>query len=223
MPSSATPRLRLEKQFTGENINVWGDMLNRVFDRQDEAIAGLVTVALTADVALTSTNYVEDQARYAMLKFTGTGAFTVTVPSVTKPYKVWNACTGAVTLTTGAGDTVAVASGEIAEVMVDGTNVKRVQGRDMGGAEILNLADPVSAQSAATRAFVLAQAWAVSSGSLPGQGGKANKFLKTDGTNPDWEAPVVAEIADYSSDQTTRHAATLAAATDIAAAFGAAL
>ena len=48
-----------------------------------------------------------------MLKFTGAGPFTVTIPSVSKAYLVWNACAGAVTLTTGAGATVTIDAGDI--------------------------------------------------------------------------------------------------------------
>ena len=49
MPSSYTPRLRLEQQFTGENVNTWGVLLNEVFTLTDNAIAGLKVVALTGN------------------------------------------------------------------------------------------------------------------------------------------------------------------------------
>lgn len=223
MPSSATTRLRLEKQFTGENVNTWGERLNTNFELLDQAIAGMVTVALTADVSLTSVNYATDQARYGALKFTGTGSFTVTSPAVSKLYVVWNACTGSVTMTTGAGSTVAVLAGEATFLLCDGTNFKRVSVENFGGRELTNIGTPTASTSAATKAYVDLQAWEVSDANLPGQAGAAGKFLQTDGTTPDWVQPEVADISDYASDQTTRHADTLSDATDIAAAFAVAL
>jgi microcystin-dependent protein len=128
MPSSYTASLRLELQAQGENPNTWGQpKLNNLFSRVDFAIAGMVTKALTGDYTLTSSNSSDDEARAAMLKFTGAGAgpFTVTIPSVPKEYKVWNACTSAsVVITTGAGTTVTIQPTEIAEIICDGSNVK---------------------------------------------------------------------------------------------------
>jgi hypothetical protein len=85
MPSSWSPSLRFELQFTGENINLWGDKLNTVLTHADYAIAGWLTKALTTSpYALTTANAPDDEARAAMIKFTGTGAFQVTIPAVSK-------------------------------------------------------------------------------------------------------------------------------------------
>jgi microcystin-dependent protein len=128
MPSSYTASLRFELQAQGENPNTWGQpKLNNLFTRLDFAIAGMFTKALTGDYTLTSSNSADDEARAAMLKFTGAGAgpFTITIPSVPKEYKVWNACTSAsVVITTGAGATVTIQPTEIAEIICDGSNVK---------------------------------------------------------------------------------------------------
>jgi microcystin-dependent protein len=128
MPSSYTASLRLELQAQGENPNSWGQpKLNNLFTRVDFAIAGMFTKALTGDYTLTSSNSADDEARAAILKFTGAGAgpFTITIPSVSKEYKVENACTSAsVVITTGAGATVTIQPTEIAEIICDGSNVK---------------------------------------------------------------------------------------------------
>ncbi len=203
MASSATTRLRLEKQGAGENLNTWGaPKLNTVFDLIDSAIAGLSTIALTGNYSLTSTNYAADEARSALLKFTGAGPFTVTIPSVSKMYLAWNACTGAVTLTTGAGATVVLTANEIVIVFCDGSGVRQIGFDSLG-----------------IKAYIDAQAWAASAGILPGQTGNAGKFLKTDGTTPSWAYPDVASISDYVTDQATR----AAAATSIAVAMAIAL
>jgi hypothetical protein len=181
MPSSWSSSLRFELQFTGENINLWGDKLNAVLGHADYAVAGWLTKPLSANAALTTANAGDDEARAAMIKFTGAGPFTVTVPSVSKAYLVWNACAGALTLTTGAGAAVTVDPGDIVHVACDGGNV-RTPG--YGG---LSLKD-----------FIAASALAAT-GTLPGLIGNAGKFLTTDGTNAFWRAPASTDLSDYNA------------------------
>lgn len=124
MPSSYSARLRLELQAAGENLTTWGaPKLNNVISRIDFSIAGWTTIALTSDYTLTASNS-DDEARSAMLKFTGSGSYAVTIPSVSKAYHIWNASTGITTITTGAGDTVSIDPGAILWVICDGSNVK---------------------------------------------------------------------------------------------------
>ena len=170
MPSSYSSSLRFNLQATGENLNLWGALLNSgVFTLADTAIAGFVSIALTSDYTLTSANGSSDEARRAILKFTGTGSFTVTIPAVSKVYKVWNATTGTLTLTTGAGTTVALGSGDIREVFCDGSNVKQL---GFGGFDIKTYADNLAFATGLE---------------LPGQPGNANKVLVTDGEDPSWQ------------------------------------
>ena len=183
MPSSWSPSLRFELQFTGENINLWGDKLNAVLTRADTAIAGWLTKPLTGNVALTTANAAEDEARAAMIKFTGgAGPFTVTIPAVSKSYLVWNACAGPVTLTTGAGATVTVDPADIVWTATDGTQVKTP---GYGGASIKD--------------WVSAVAWSYNAGALPAQAGNAGKFVKTDGTNASWQAVSTADLSDFAA------------------------
>lgn len=123
MPSSTTSSLRIQKIGIGEQLNLWGESLNADFDLIDKAIAGFTTVALTGNYSLTSVNYAADESRSAMLKFTGAGPWTVTIPSVSKQYLIWNACTAAVTITTGAGATVSVDAGAKVIVFCDASGV----------------------------------------------------------------------------------------------------
>ncbi|MFC3070514.1 hypothetical protein [Phenylobacterium soli] len=209
MPSSWSASLRFELQFTGENINLWGDKLNVVLNHADYAIAGWLTKALTANATLTSANAGDDEARAAMLKFTGAGPFTVTVPSVSKSYLVWNACAAALTLTTGAGATALIAPGERVALMCDGAGVYRVQGSDFGGQRLTGVADPGAAQDAATKAYVDATAFAANAGVLPGQTGNAGRVLKTDGVGASWggiiltQGSVSGQFSLLTNDQTT--------------------
>lgn len=183
MPSSWTPSLRFERQFTGENINTWGDRLNVVLTRADYAIAGWLTKPLTGNTTLTSANDLDDEARAAMIKFTGgAGPFTVTIPAVSKAYLVWNACAGAVTLTTGAGATITVDPGDMVWVATDGGAVITP---GYGGASIKD--------------WVSSVAWSYNAGNLPAQTGNAGKFVKTNGVTASWQALSTADLTDYAS------------------------
>lgn len=215
MPSSFSPSLRLELQFTGENINLWGDKLNVVLDHADYAVAGWLSKALTGDYALTTANAGDDEARAAMLKFTGVGPFAVTIPSVSKSYDVWNACTAALTITTGAGTTVALDPGEVVRVICDGSNVKRSQATNFSGQQISNVADPTSPQQAATMAYVTAQIMGAFSGSFPGQTGANGWALLTNGVTPFWKQLTSADLSDTAA----RDAAALGRAVAMAVAL----
>ena len=184
MPSSWSPSLRLELQFTGENINLWGEKLNAVLGHADYAVAGWLTKPLTGPATtLTSANAADDEARAAMIKFTGgVGPFTVTIPPVSKAYLVWNATAGPVTLTTGAGGVVTVDAGDIVWAATDGGAVKTP---GYGGSSIKD--------------WVTGVAWSYNAGALPAQAGNAGKFVKTDGTTASWQAPASADLSDYAS------------------------
>lgn len=210
MPSSYTPSLRLELQAAGENLNTWGaPKLNNALSRIETSIAGRAAIVLAgAPYSLTASNG-DDEARSAILDFTGTGPATVTLPSVSKIYLARNGANGAVTLTTGGGATLVLATNDAALVVCDGTNVFSLV---IGGTSIKAYVDAV-------RAYVDQQAWDSQAGILPGQGGAGGKFLKTDGTSPSWTAPVVTDISDYASDQAAKSAALTAAATARAIAF----
>lgn len=182
MPSGYTPSGRLEKQFTGENINLWGDKLDATLDRIDDLVCGFVAIALTTDYVLQSanTNAAADEARRALLKFTGTLASnsTITIPSVSKTYLIWNATTKALTFTTGSGSTIQIDTGDQVLIFCDGTNV-RTPG--YGG---LSIKDYIAA------------AVIGATGSLPALTGNAGKFLYTDATSSYWKQPQMADIGD---------------------------
>ena len=121
MPSSPSALLNLELQADGENLNAWGSKLNSLFSRMEEAVSGAVAITVSGSVTLTSTDYVQNQHRYAMLVLTGTGG-SVTVPATSKTYLVKNGCSGAVTFTHGSGTEISVPAGKIKWVATDGTD-----------------------------------------------------------------------------------------------------
>ncbi len=180
MPSTYTTSLRLEMQAAGENLNTWGaPKLNNVISRIVQAIAGRSAIELAGDHCLTSANSADDEARRAMLDFTGTGPATVTLPSVSKVYLVRNAATGAVTLTTGAGAAVAVDAGDVTIVACDGTHVF-----------------PLGVGGQGLKAYVEGVAWTYNAGALPAQAGNGGRFVKTDGETAAWASLEAADITD---------------------------
>lgn len=123
MPSTATTRLRLEKQASGENDTTWGTRLNtNVIDMVDEAF-GVSAFTLSGSKTLTATDYTSDESRPMVLNITsGTGG-TVTIPNVARAYLVRNATSGTVTFTTGSGTTADVSTSQTQWVISAGSNV----------------------------------------------------------------------------------------------------
>lgn len=124
MPSSPDPILGVELQALGENLNVWGDSkLNDALAQLAQAMKSGVSIAVEAPVTLTSTNYVANQARRAVLVFTGSGGETITLAGRQALYLVFNDCAASVTISDG-GDTVSLESGEADIIWSDGTDVR---------------------------------------------------------------------------------------------------
>lgn len=200
MPSSYTASLRFEQQFTGENVNTWGVRLNATTARIDFSIAGRASVIVSGTYALTSANASDDEARAAVIACVGTGG-TLTIPSVTKLYRIENGCSAAVIVTTGGGSTVTVDAGDTTDVHCDGTNVKTP---GVGGLSYKQY---------------IASAVIGATGSLPASAGNAGKYLYSNGSTWFPRLPVVTDISDYGSDQATK----IAAARGEAIAFAVAL
>lgn len=195
MVSTPTTRVRVEKQGLGDNLNTWGHLkLNAALDRLDEAVAGVTSVAIAGTATtLTSVNYSADQARSAVLVFTGTltANSTITVPNVEKTYLIINNTTqGAYSLTlkTAAGTGYALRPGP-QSVFSDGTDVYRASPRldqvpaptaavDLGAQKITGLATPTLSTDAVTKAYADAAAL----GSIPDATATADTVAKRTAT-----------------------------------------
>lgn len=131
MASSYTTSLRVEKPNPGEKTNTWGTIANNCFDFLEDGIAGYTSIALSdSNYSLTTANGSSDEARNAIINFTGTltTGRTITIPSVAKVYILKNATTGghALTISNG-GTTKALSNGEWGVFWTDGTDVYRLQ------------------------------------------------------------------------------------------------
>lgn len=129
MASTYSDRLRIELIGTGEQSGTWGVTTNtNLGTLLEESVAGVAQISLPdADYTLTTANGATDEARQAVLLFTGTlsAARNVICPTKEKVYVVKNSTTGgySVTLKTSAGSGITVANGNTAFVFCDGTNV----------------------------------------------------------------------------------------------------
>jgi hypothetical protein len=129
MPSTFSPSLKIELIANGEQAGTWGQTTNNNLGTLiEQAIAGVDTIDITGVSTYTLSNYngIYDEARNAGLIFSGTltANCTVTTPAVEKLYVISNQTTGGyyVTVTSGSGNTISVASGTNQLMYCDGTN-----------------------------------------------------------------------------------------------------
>lgn len=181
MPSSYSTSLRFNLQATGENLNSWGSLLNSgALSLIDSSIAGYSAISLTANTTLTTANGSADQARMATLKFTSTGAYTVTIPAVSKQYFIWNASSYSITIASSGGGTSVIvpATGKV-YLGSDGTNVFEL------GYSGYGLKDYID------------QAVLSATGSLPAVVGNSGKYLYCDGVTWLPRFVVRADMSDF--------------------------
>lgn len=186
MPSSYTASARFVLQATGEGTNVWGTILNNgAFSLIDFAIAG-VTTSSTATKTLTTVNGAADEARAAVLNYTGVTTGTWTIPSVSKTYHV-RAATNDLILTNGS-NSVTVVGVTTATVATDGTSVWIVGRSDFGGLKLTSVGTPTSNTDAATKLYVDNAAFASTLPSFPALPGNAGRVLTPNSaeTNVGW-------------------------------------
>jgi hypothetical protein len=114
----------------GDQPSTWGQTLNNnVFSLIDTAIAGITSVLLSStDVTLTALDGAADTSRSAILVLHGTltSNVEVVIPSVTKPYVLWNNTSGAFTVnvkTTGATG-VQVPQSAVMQIFCDSASVR---------------------------------------------------------------------------------------------------
>ncbi len=149
---SYTPDLRIVQMPTGSNDTQWGVKANAAFAMLEQGIAGGAVISVTgADVTLTTANNATDQARNAILAFTGTPGVqrTVVMPNVSKLTWVSNASDSNIVFTAGAGVNSTVAPGGLALIYTDGaTNANAVIKTTTFGAGLMVSADASAARTA---------------------------------------------------------------------------
>jgi len=176
MPSTGTPRNRLEKQSLGSNRNLWGaPKLNALFDQLDQSLDGVLPIIVSGTaMTLTAVNFAEDQSRFRILVFAGvlTGDTIITAPGVQKWYWLINATSGAFSLSikTAAGQAVVIPPFGAIGVFCDGVDFFALRTLDAGGQRLRNVATGTAATDAVNRAQMDA---AIAASTIPGATGTA--------------------------------------------------
>ena len=188
MPSTATTRLRLEKQAAGENDTTWGTRLNtNLIDMVDEAL-GVSAFTVTTTKTPTTNDYSTDEQRPLVYNVTGGTGGTVTIPNTGHAKLVRNGSSGTLTFTTGSGTTATIAAGETQWIISTGSNVvySTSYGQNVSTYIKTLLDDTDAATARATLGVTItttAQYWA----------NTADKVLTTDQT---WAAGAAVALTD---------------------------
>ena len=140
MSSTYTSRINLELQADGENANTWGQRLNNnVIQLVDDAIAGYTPISIgSASYTLSENNGASDEARSAMLEFTGvvSTSINVIIPSQSKFYilrdKTTRANNAAYVLQTAGNAGVSPAVSSRGVYFCDGTNIHTLNAAGLG-------------------------------------------------------------------------------------------
>lgn len=136
-----TPLLGLALPTTGDLVGIWGTTVNTALTSLlDTAIAGTTTLTSDADVTLTDTDGVTNQARSAILNWTATGTVTrnINAPKESKIYIVFNNTGGTQSIVIRGGPTspttgVTIVAGDQAMVAWNGSDFEKVGGGNPAG------------------------------------------------------------------------------------------
>lgn len=186
---------RLEQIVPGTQPDTWGNTINRTWQRVDDALKGALNLPVSGDRYLTYSNGNNDEAHYSAFVITGGTGGKVFLQPVVGWWVVKNASANDVTFTINGIQGATVGPNEVSIVFSDGvSNVTQI-GFDGDGYKAY-----VDAKDTATREYAAKLAFASVLGTLPNQPGNEGRFLKTDGTTPNWRD---VEIEDVQNLETT--------------------
>ena len=141
MADSYTDSLRAVQQVNGENDGTWGDNIDLAIQILEDSIADVRSITQSStSITLSTNNNADDQARAAVLDFTGspTAECTVTVPDKDKVYIVYNGTDETLTFTKGSAITYSVRAGDRAVLYVKGgTGIFPVSSQSLPGKNLV--------------------------------------------------------------------------------------
>ncbi len=126
MASSYTANIGIEKPGSGEQAGTWGTTTNNNFDIIDRAINGVLSLTVSVDANLTTTDGSLSDGGHKVLLLTGSPStgrtLTISPNDQDKVYLVKNSCGQTITFKQGdgTGGTVSVANGDTAWIFADG-------------------------------------------------------------------------------------------------------
>ena len=127
MASTYTANTGIEKIGSGEQAGSWGTTTNTNFDIIDDALNGVITITISGNTTLTSSDGTLSNGHHKVLLLGGTpsGAFNLTIdPNDQQKWYFINNSTGQVATVKqggGSGTTVTIANGTSAIVYADGS------------------------------------------------------------------------------------------------------
>ena len=127
MASTYTANTGIEKIGSGEQAGTWGTTTNTNFDIIDDALNGVITITISGNTTLTSSDGTLSNGHHKVLLLGGTpsGAFNLTIdPNDQQKWYFINNATGQVATVKqggGSGTTVTIANGTSAIVYADGS------------------------------------------------------------------------------------------------------
>ena len=127
MASTYTDNTGVELIGAGEQAGTWGNTTNNNLKIIDRTLNGVVTLTITGDKTLTTTNGTLSEGHYKVLVLSGSpsGAFNLTIDpnDQQKWFFIKNSANQTATVKQGggSGSTVAIATGTSAIVFADGT------------------------------------------------------------------------------------------------------
>jgi len=206
--ASTYSSLKIELIGSGDQTGTWGTTTNtNLGTALEEAIVGYATANFTSDADLTLTltdSNASQTARNFVLNATSSGSLTATrnliVPTIEKPYVVFNNTTGsqAITVKTAAGTGITIPNGKKALLITDGTNVvdaiTYLSNLTMGGDVTLNAQADLRFADSDSSNWVAFQAPATVASNvtwtLPNADGTSSQVLTTNGTGTlSWSTP----------------------------------
>ena len=124
MASLYTDNTGIEKPGSGEQSGTWGTTTNTNFDIIDDALNGVISIALTGNKTVTTNDGATGEGTHKVLVFTGSlsSGATITIDPNTaeKVYLVYNTAGQTLTFTQGSGGNASVLNGTFAWIYADG-------------------------------------------------------------------------------------------------------
>lgn len=186
-----SPRLGIELQGDGEDVDSWGEVLNANLVRIEEAINGVLSIAVSGTVTLVQALDTTDQSHFGVINVTGGSGGTVILPLLQGVHIARNGTPGDVTFINAAtANAVGTTLHANCVTTIFNDGVSSVYQVGFGG----SLKDYVDNIATSSKAYTDAAAIAASNAQFPGQSGNAGKYFQTNGSTPSWVQPSVSDI-----------------------------
>lgn len=134
MTSTATDRLGFDKMARADDYNTWDTTVNLNYDLLDEAIAGVVSIAISGgNYTLSDTDYASCESRNAMIVIASADAArSIIIPSEERVQSFHNKSTYAQLIKTSGGTGTVVLGSQLVTIYCDGTECYRISNSGWG-------------------------------------------------------------------------------------------